>query len=226
MPPDLRAGFWLMAFLPTTVASAVAFTATARGDVAGALFQCAVSNVLGVFITPLAVMWILSTGTGEVLRMDPLRRVGLLVLLPLLAGQLFRPIVGSVVGRHASWAPRISSWIILFLLWTAVCGNATRAEEDAFGWMNLLLTAAVCAVLLGGMAGLILLAAPRMGLDRGGRIAAVFCGTQKTLAMGLPLAGVLFVDAPYTPGLLLLPLIVYHPLQLLAGGLFIAGFRE
>jgi len=45
---------------------------------------------------------------------------------------------------------------------------------------------------------------------------AAFCGPQKSLATGIPVAKVLFAgDAGL--GLVVLPLLVYHQVQLLAG---------
>ena len=50
------------------------------------------------------------------------------------------------------------------------------------------------------------------------RIAALFCGTQKSLINGLSTAKVLFGGTP-TLGLIVLPLMIYHQLQLTLGAL-------
>jgi sodium/bile acid cotransporter 7 len=55
------------------------------------------------------------------------------------------------------------------------------------------------------------------GLKAGDGVAAEFCAVQKTLASGVPLAGVIFAGDPRT-GLILLPLLIYHPLQLTLHG--------
>jgi sodium/bile acid cotransporter 7 len=52
-----------------------------------------------------------------------------------------------------------------------------------------------------------------VGLRRGDRIALLFSGAQKSIAMGAPLAAVLF--PPAVAGVLLLPVLVYHLLQLI-----------
>jgi sodium/bile acid cotransporter 7 len=54
-------------------------------------------------------------------------------------------------------------------------------------------------------------------LPAGDRTAALFCAPQKTLASGAPLAKLLFASDPAI-GLILLPVMFYHPLQLLASG--------
>ena len=41
----------------------------------------------------------------------------------------------------------------------------------------------------------------------------MFCGSKKTLAMGVPMAQLIFGTGP-TAGLMILPLLAYHTLQL------------
>ena len=50
------------------------------------------------------------------------------------------------------------------------------------------------------------------------RIAAVLCGSKKTLASGVPMAHLIFGAHPAL-GLMLIPIMLYHPLQLAVGGL-------
>ncbi len=52
-----------------------------------------------------------------------------------------------------------------------------------------------------------------MQLKRGDEIAAVFCGSKKTLASGIPLAALIFGNHPGL-GLIVLPIMLYHQLQL------------
>jgi solute carrier family 10 (sodium/bile acid cotransporter), member 7 len=50
------------------------------------------------------------------------------------------------------------------------------------------------------------------GLDRGDRTVLLFCGSKKSLASGLPMAPVLF--PPATVGVIMLPLMIFHQIQL------------
>ena len=49
------------------------------------------------------------------------------------------------------------------------------------------------------------------------RIAAVLCGSKKTLASGVSMAHLIFGAHPAL-GLILIPIMLYHPLQLAVGG--------
>jgi sodium/bile acid cotransporter 7 len=59
------------------------------------------------------------------------------------------------------------------------------------------------------------------GFNEKDRIAILFCAPQKTLAMGLPLIAAVLSSRPELEGLATLPVILYHPIQLV-----IAGFLE
>ena len=55
------------------------------------------------------------------------------------------------------------------------------------------------------------------GFNSGDRIAAIFCGSKKSIAAGIPMAQLIFAGDPRL-GLILLPLMIYHPLQLVICG--------
>ena len=56
-------------------------------------------------------------------------------------------------------------------------------------------------------------AAERLGFDRADTIAIVFCGSKKSLAAGVPMAGVLFPGPDL--GMILLPIMLFHQMQLM-----------
>ncbi|MBA3812274.1 MAG: bile acid:sodium symporter, partial [Caulobacteraceae bacterium] len=72
----------------------------------------------------------------------------------------------------------------------------------------------VCAGLLAAVLGVTVLFARAAGFAKADEIAIVFCGSKKSLASGVPMAGILF--PPAAVGLLVLPLMVFHQLQLMA----------
>jgi sodium/bile acid cotransporter 7 len=50
--------------------------------------------------------------------------------------------------------------------------------------------------------------------DHADKVAAVFCATKKSLAAGAPMAALIFGANPGL-GLILLPIMIYHPMQLI-----------
>ena len=83
------------------------------------------------------------------------------------------------------------------------------------------LTLAGSVVIFVVATGLVELLSRLLRFNRPDRIAASFCAPQKTLASGVPLAKVIFGAHPGL-GLILLPIMVYHLLQLLVCG-YLAG---
>jgi len=56
-----------------------------------------------------------------------------------------------------------------------------------------------------------------LAIARRDRVPVVFCASQKTLALGITFVGILFENDPNV-GLISLPLVIYHPAQILIGG--------
>jgi sodium/bile acid cotransporter 7 len=71
---------------------------------------------------------------------------------------------------------------------------------------------ALCAGLLAVVMGVITLAGRLAGLPQGDRLALLYCGSTKSLATGLPMAGILFAGSDIA--LIILPLVVFHLIQL------------
>ncbi len=60
-----------------------------------------------------------------------------------------------------------------------------------------------------------------LGFALADRVVALFCGSKKTLASGVPMARLIFGAHPGL-AIILLPIMLYHPLQLVVGG-WLAG---
>lgn len=217
LPPDLRLGFLFLAVLPTTISSAVVYTELARGNTAGALVNTTFSNLLGVVVTPLWVGLLLEV-RGDSPPLWPLvRELITLVGVPLVLGQAVRRFVRAWADRHRAAVARANSGIVLFVVYVAFCESVSSGIWAEHGAGPVLAALAGAAVLLAVALGLTAFAAQWMGLSPGDRVAALFCAPQKTLAAGAPMAKLIFGASPGL-GLILLPVMVYHPLQLLVSG--------
>ena len=70
-----------------------------------------------------------------------------------------------------------------------------------------------CCLLLALVLALTTYGARRAGFAREDEIPIVFCGSKKSLVSGMPMANVLFAGAE--AGMIVLPLMVFHQVQLL-----------
>ncbi|MCA9514385.1 MAG: bile acid:sodium symporter [Myxococcales bacterium] len=217
VPAELRLGLFFLCALPSTVSSSVAFTAAARGNVAGAVFNATLSSVIGVALTPLwmAAVW---DAMGEPPALGPVVvDLVLWLIVPLVAGQLARPLLGRWVERHRKAVATVDRVAILLMVYTSFCASFAADVWAQQGAAQVLLVLAIAAALFALALGFTNVAARALRFPHEDRVAAVFCGSKKTLAAGVPMAKVLFAGHPGL-GVILLPIMVYHPLQLLVCG--------
>jgi sodium/bile acid cotransporter 7 len=150
-------------------------------------------------------------GAGEI-GSEAIIRIGLILVLPFLIGQAVQD---RFIERVQSHRERIA-WLDRSVIGIAVYVAFSGAVEQGLGTM---FTPADWAVLTGlvlAMLGLALGSAwavsGTLGLPRADRIAFLFAGSQKSVAVGAPLAAILF--APSAAGFVIAPLLLYHLAQL------------
>lgn len=214
---ELALGLFFLCALPSTVSSSVAMTAAAHGNVAGAVFNATLSSLIGIVLTPLWIAWVMKT-TGEAHPIGPVV-VDLLqwLVLPLAVGQGLRPWFGTWALRHKKQVGLVDRLAILLLVYTSFCDSFQQGVWSGNSTGQLVAISAVCVALLTLVLMLTSLAARALGFSREDRIVAIFCGSKKTLASGVPMAKLIFGAHPGL-GLILLPIMIYHPLQLIVCG--------
>jgi solute carrier family 10 (sodium/bile acid cotransporter), member 7 len=209
---DLYNGLLFLCLVPSTVQSSIAFTSIARGNVSAALVSASLSNIVGVALTPLLVVLLMDT-TGAA-RMDAtaIRDIVLQLLLPFVLGQLLRPWIAGWITRHSLLTKAVDRGSILLIVYTAFSiGMVERIWLSVDPW-QLVVVAVVDTALLLAVLLFTWLIGQLTGLDRGDGIVLLFCGSKKSLASGLPMALVFFPSA--TVGVIMLPLMIFHQIQL------------
>ncbi|NOU04475.1 MAG: bile acid:sodium symporter [Novosphingobium sp.] len=211
MPYLIAVGFLYLGCLPSTVQSATAYSSLAGGNVASSVVAAALLNILGVFITaPLYA--VLAGGDAPQFHADGLIKVATILLLPFAAGQLLQGRLGGWVKDHRPLVTSMDRSSITIAVYVAFSGAVAQqfwVHIQSAGWIGLM--GGTALMLLIGHAGAWLVGG-LAGLDRANRISMLFAGAQKSIAMGAPLATVLF--PPHVAGTILLPVLLYHLAQL------------
>jgi len=211
LPESLLVGLLFLCLLPSTVQSSIAFTSIAHGNVAAAVCSASLSNFVGIFLTPALVALLMNLKGG--VSLDAVGAIVLQLLAPFLAGHFLRPWIGDFVARHRAslgYVDRGSILLVVYLAFSEAVANGLWHVLGAGDLVKLLL---VCAVLLAVALLATVVAARRLGFNRADEIVIVFCGSKKSLASGVPMAGVLFPLAQV--GMIVLPLMLFHQIQLM-----------
>lgn len=222
---DVILGVFFLCALPSTISSSVAMTATARGNVAGAVFNATLSSLLGIILTPLWIAWVLET-TGE--RPPILPVIADLLqwlVLPLALGQAARPWIGAWAQRHRPRVQVVDRLTILLLVYTSFCESFQQGVWTGHGARAIVIVTLVSGALFALVMLVTALVSDALRFPWEDKVAAMFCGSKKTLASGVPMAHLIFGAHP-AMGLILLPIMIYHPLQLVVCGILAQRWGE
>ena len=213
LTPELSQGLLFVCLLPSTVQSSIAFTSIAGGNVPAAVVSASVSNLLGIVLTPLLVGLLLESHGG--VSWHGVLDIVLLLLLPFALGHLARRWIGGFVDRHKPLLGFTDQGTILLVVYTAFSAAVVEGLWRDTPVSALLATLIACAVLLTLVMPTITWAARRLGFSREDEITIVFCGSKKSMASGIPMAKILFAGQAGGLGALVLPLMIFHQLQLM-----------
>ncbi|MEU0432515.1 bile acid:sodium symporter family protein [Streptomyces sp. NPDC006290] len=208
---DLYTGLLFLTLVPSTIQSSIAFTSIARGNVPAAICAGSFSSLAGIVITPLLAAVLLGSSGGG-FSADSVVRIVLQLLVPFVAGQLLRPWIGAFITRHKKVLGYVDRGSILLVVYTAFSEGMVQGIWSQVSAARLAGLLVVEALLLGVMLLLTWYGAKALRFNREDRIAIQFAGSKKSLASGLPMAGVLFGAHA---SLAVLPLMLFHQMQLM-----------
>ena len=214
LDPTLALGVMFICVLPSTVQASIAFTSTAGGNVPAAMCSASVSTLLGMVLTPALTGLLLSAGDGGGFSLQALKNILLQLVLPFVLGQAARPLVGAWLLRHKRLTSVVDRGSILLVVYAAFSAGMVAGIWRQIDLGSLLLVLAADLALLGAVLTINLLASRAAGFSREDEITIVFCGTNKSMLGGIPLASILFPG--HAVGLIVLPLMLFHQAQLFA----------
>ena len=212
LPPIVALGFLYLGTLPSTIQSATSYTSLAGGNVALSVVGAALINIAGVFITA-PLFTLLAGSEAAEIGSETILRIGLILILPFMIGQAVQ---GWTIDwlkerkKDVAWLDRIVIGIAVYVAFSGAVEQGIVTMFGATEWA-LLLTLIVAYLLVGS--GGAWLTGSLLHLNREDHIAFLFAGAQKSVAIGAPLAAILF--APEVAGFVIAPLLLYHLLQLL-----------
>jgi sodium/bile acid cotransporter 7 len=209
-------GTFFLAALPSTVSSSVVMVSIANGNIPGAIFNASISSLLGIFITPVWMNVVSGANHNSLDMEDIMKKLLLQILLPVVIGLLLNPTrLGKVAEKYNKQLKYFDQLTILAIVYTAF---SESFDKHMFSNLDIaaLFILGACMLALFFMTYFITgYTARLLHFNREDRITATFCGSKKSLVHGTVMAKVIFMNSPLT-GILLLPIMLYHALQLIA----------
>ncbi len=211
LPPLVAIGFVYLGCLPSTVQSATSYTSLAQGNVGLSVVGAALINIVGVFISAPLFALLGGGGAGDI-GSEAILRIGLILILPFVIGQIVQDRVIDRIAAHREQIAWLDRAVIGIAVYVAFSGAVEQGLATMFAAADWAILIALVLAMLGAALGSAWGIARLLGLPRPDRIAFLFAGSQKSVATGAPLAAILF--GPASAGFVIAPLLLYHLAQL------------
>ncbi len=217
VPAEKVNTFWLglffLAVLPSTVSSSVVMVSIGRGNIPAAIFNASFSGLTGIVVTPLWMGLFLQHTVSGFDFSEIYIRLVTVILLPVISGFILRRWGSGYISRYGNKLGYIDKTVILLIVYKSF---ASSFNDNVFSSVSIseLSVVGLTVIFLFVSVYLILLVFTRtLRFNREDKITAIFCGSQKSLVHGTVFSKVLF-SGFYSTGLLLVPLMMFHLLQI------------
>ncbi|MBP6867559.1 MAG: bile acid:sodium symporter [Bacteroidales bacterium] len=210
----LWSGTFFLAALPTTISSSVVLVSMGRGNVPAAIFNTSISSLLGIFLTPLWMGILLVGYKGAFTPTKAILQLSLQVVLPVFVGMMLHKKFGILTVRHPRTFRFFDQGVILLIVYVSFAESFFKKMFSGYSLWHILLLCAAMLALFFVVYGLTALIAKILKFNKPDTTTTVFCGSQKSLVHGTAMSRVLFPGFTAT-AVLLLPLMIYHTLQLI-----------
>jgi sodium/bile acid cotransporter 7 len=157
------------------------------------------------------------TGSSAEL-LDVIINLCLQILAPVILGILLHHKWGTFVEKYKTELRYFDQSIILLIVYTAFCESFYGKMFSSHPLTEIFMLAFIMVSFFLVMFGLMYMLSLLFKFNREDTITVLFCGSKKSLVQGAVMGRVLFQN-PVSLGIILLPLMLYHALQLIAGSI-------
>ena len=223
----LLRGILVVACMPPPVSSAVILTKAIGGNDAGAIFNSALGSFLGIFITPVLLLLLVGV-SGSVPVMNIVNTLSVTVVMPLIVGQLVRTQIKDWLDKTKPPLSQIGSFMLLMIIYTTFCDTFSK-DVSAVKPTELVIVVILIIFMQLGFLYLIFtttgLNSSGFGYTKSDAVALMFCSTHKSLTLGMPILKIIYAgDVALT--FISIPLLIYHPTQILLGGFLVPVIKK
>ncbi len=225
LDPNFALGISYLGALPSTVSAAVVLVSISGGNVAAAIFNASISSLLGVVMTP---FWMGVAGgelAGELDLWASVIDLSIKVVLPVILGLVMHRFLFPKIKPYLNRLKYLDQTVILSIVFTTFSESFSQRLFASFSWLSLGGLALVMLFVLLLVVGILFLLVRALSFSKEDQIAAIFCGSTKSLVHGVAIGKVLFPNAAIF-GLVLLPVMLYHLQQLILGSVLARHYEK
>ncbi|MGQ1784338.1 MULTISPECIES: bile acid:sodium symporter family protein [unclassified Saccharicrinis] len=206
---------FFMAALPSTVSSSVVMVSIAKGNIPGAIFNASISGLIGIIITPLWMGLFMHTAESDFDLAGIVTSLILKILCPVILGLSLNKYLGNTARKYGRYLTLFDKSIILMIVYNSFGKSFVANVFDDIKLSHLITTVVIIICTFTLIYGIVFVITLRLNFSKEDQITALFCGSKKSLIHGSVMANVLFKNMA-SQGIFIIPIMVYHSLQLIA----------
>ncbi|XP_015716646.1 sodium/bile acid cotransporter 7 isoform X1 [Coturnix japonica] len=209
----LLKGLQTVGCMPPPVSSAVILTKAVGGNEAAAIFNSAFGSFLLGSSSSVPFTSIFS-------------QLFMTVVVPLIIGQIVRRYIKDWLERRKPPFGTISSCVLLMIIYTTFCDTFANPNIDLDKFSLIIIVFIIFSVQMSFMFLTFLFSTRNnSGFTPADTVAIIFCSTHKSLTLGIPMLKIVFAGYEHL-SLISVPLLIYHPAQILLGSLLVPTIKS
>ncbi|XP_051061842.1 sodium/bile acid cotransporter 7 isoform X2 [Phodopus roborovskii] len=220
----LLKGLQTVGCMPPPVSSAVILTKAVGGNEAAAIFNSAFGSFLGIVVTPLLLLLFLGS-SSSVPFTSIFSQLFMTVVVPLIIGQIIRRYIKDWLERKKPPFSAVSSSVLLMIIYTTFCDTFSNPHIDLDKFSLVLILFIISVQLSFMLLTFIFSTRNNSGFTPADTVAIIFCSTHKSLTLGIPMLKIVFAGHEHL-SLISVPLLIYHPAQILLGSVLVPTIKS
>ncbi|XP_019516896.1 PREDICTED: sodium/bile acid cotransporter 7 [Hipposideros armiger] len=221
----LLKGLQTVGCMPPPVSSAVILTKAVGGNEAAAIFNSAFGSFLGIVITPLLLLLFLGS-SSSVPFTSIFSQLFMTVVVPLIIGQIVRRYIKDWLERTKPPFGAVSSSVLLMIIYTTFCDTFSNPNIDLDKFSLVLVLFIIFSIQLSFMLLTFIFSTRNNSVfTPADTVAIIFCSTHKSLTLGIPMLKIVFAGHEHL-SLISVPLLIYHPVQILLGSVLVPTIKS
>ena len=206
--------FFFLAAIPSTVSSSVVMVSIAKGNIPSAIFNASISGIIGVVLTPLWMGLFVQSAQADFDFADIYIKLIVQIILPVVLGVLLQQFFGEFAQKHNKHLTLFDKSVILLIIYKSFAASFEENIFSSISILDLLFLFVTVLILFFTMFFLTGFLSKKLKFNTEDQITAQFCGTKKSLVHGTVFSKIIFGNMA-SIGIILLPLMLFHALQLL-----------